>query len=134
MFAPDPPPVLDLQLLAGAGARLLAHQVRGPGHRGLAPQPAQSQRSIGSRDPLPRSHWSPGPGAEGGALHGGGDGDGVGGGGERDPGVLLAQAVLPQGEPHVRQGVDTGHLQQGGDGDVSTQCTRSSSPSPCRTH
>ena len=52
MFPPDPPPVLDLQLLAGAGARLLAHQVRGPGHRGLAPQPAQSQRSIGSRDPL----------------------------------------------------------------------------------
>ena len=66
-----------------------------------------------SRDQLPRSHWSPGPRAEGGALDGGGDGDGVGGGGEGDPGVLLAQAVLPQGEPHVRQGVDTGHLQQG---------------------
>ena len=43
MFPPDPPPVLDLQLLAGAGARLLAHQVRGPGHRGLAPQPANQR-------------------------------------------------------------------------------------------
>ena len=49
MFPPDPPPVLDLQLLAGAGARLLAHQVRGPGHRGLAPQPANQRRVLQSR-------------------------------------------------------------------------------------
>ena len=91
LFAPDPPPVPDLQSAAGAGGRLLAHKVCGPRYRGLAPEHGPLQQAVPPHL-LVDEHV-------------------VGEGVQDDLLVVLDEVIFTEGQLYVRERIDSCDLE-----------------------